>query len=75
MSITSQASVSSEGTGRERRRFPRVRGPFDGFWAGPAGPGQARVWDLTVGGCDLDPMNELRNGEGLSIPLAEGQGL
>ena|SRR5690349_4390847 len=69
MSSTSPAAASTEGTGRERRRFPRVRGPFDGSWAGAAGRGQARVWDLSVGGCYIDAMNEQRNGEVLSISI------
>jgi hypothetical protein len=61
-------------SGRERRRHPRVKGPFDGTWAGAAGNGSARIWDLSEGGCYIDALNDQREGETLnvSIDLPEG---
>jgi hypothetical protein len=75
MSTSPGAADTVEGSGRERRRFPRVRGPFDGSWAGAAGRGTARIWDLSVGGCYIDALNDQRNGEILSVTIAlpEGQ--
>jgi hypothetical protein len=58
-----------------RRRYPRVKGPFDGTWAGAAGNGSARVWDLSVGGCYIDALNDQRQGERITVQIsvAEGQ--
>ena len=75
MSTSAVAADKADESGRERRRFPRVRGPFDGSWAGAAGRGAARIWDLSIGGCYIDALNEQRTGQILSVTIAlpEGQ--
>jgi len=55
--------------------FPRVQGPFDGKWAGAAGNGSARIWDLSGGGCYIDAHNDQRNGEILSVTIELPEGL
>jgi len=52
-----------------------VRGPFDGSWAGAAGNGTARIWDLSTGGCYIDALNEQRNGEVLTVSISLPEGL
>lgn len=68
------AAASPEATGRDRRRFPRVKGPFDGSWAGAAGNGSARIWDLSLGGCYIDSMNEQRCGEHVRVDISVPEG-
>jgi hypothetical protein len=62
------------GSGRDRRRFPRVRGPFDGTWVGAGGNGAARVWDLSVGGCFIDALGDERQGEVVTITIVLPEG-
>jgi hypothetical protein len=62
-------------SGRERRRHPRVKGPFDGSWAGAAGNGSARIWDLSEGGCYIDSLNDQREGESLNVSIDLPEGL
>jgi hypothetical protein len=52
-----------------------VKGPFDGSWAGAAGNGSARVWDLSEGGCYIDALNVQRIGECLSVTIDLPEGL
>ena len=75
MTTTSAQGAVQAAAGRERRRFPRVRGPFDGSWAGAAGNGAARIWDLSTGGCYIDALNDQRIGQSLTvaIDLPEGR--
>ena len=61
-------------SGRERRCFPRVRGPFDGSWTGAGGAGTTRVWDLSLGGCYIDSMNDQRTGEPIHVEIALPEG-
>jgi hypothetical protein len=75
MTMTVEAATQPAAGGRERRRHPRVKGPFDGSWAGAAGNGSARIWDLSESGCYIDALNAQREGETLSvtIDLPEGR--
>jgi hypothetical protein len=61
-------------SGRDRRRYPRVRGPFEGEWAGAAGTGAARIWDLSVGGCYIDSLNDQRAGEHVDVDITMPEG-
>lgn len=74
MGVSAADAGGTAVSGRDRRHFPRVRGPFDGSWAGAAGNGTARIWDLSEGGCYIDALNEQREGETLAvrIDLPEG---
>ncbi len=67
-------TLSAAPAGRERRRYPRVRGPFEGEWAGASGNREARIWDLSIGGCYIDSLNDQRPGEHIDvdIPMPEG---
>jgi hypothetical protein len=67
--MTVETMAQPAAGGRERRRHPRVRGPFDGSWAGAAGNGSARIWDLSEGGCYIDALNDQREGETLSVTI------
>jgi hypothetical protein len=67
--MSAAAAAAEAPAGRERRRFPRGGGPFDGSWAGAAGNGTARVWDLSVGGCCIDAPNDQRSGEVLGVAI------
>lgn len=40
--------------GDERRRFPRLAGPYDGGWDGASGLRECRITDLNPGGCFVD---------------------
>jgi Tfp pilus assembly protein PilZ len=41
-----------------RRRYPRLAGPFDGSWNGAAGIRECRVTDVNQGGCFIDAMGQ-----------------
>ena len=62
-------SASPQPSGRERRVFPRVKGPFDGTWTGASGRAAARIGDLSTGGCYIDALNDQRHGEQLSVTI------
>lgn len=38
----------------ERRRYPRLPGPYDGGWDGASGLRECRITDLNPGGCFVD---------------------
>jgi hypothetical protein len=71
---SSNSPAASEGSGRERRQHPRVKGPFDGSWAGAAGNGSARLWDVSTGGCYIDSLNEQRTGEHITVQISMPEG-
>jgi hypothetical protein len=75
MSMTAGALAHTAIAARDRRQFPRVRGPFDGSWAGAAGNGTARIWDLSEGGCYIDALNDQRVGEELNVSIDVPEGL
>jgi hypothetical protein len=68
------ATLSPAPSGRDRRRYPRVRGPFEGEWAGAAGNRTARIWDLSIGGCYIDSLNDQRAGEHIDVDIAMPEG-
>jgi hypothetical protein len=72
--ISALATLSASPSGRERRRYPRVRGPFEGEWAGASGNRTARIWDLSVGGCYIDSLNDQRAGEAIDVDIEMPEG-
>ena len=58
---------------RERRRTPRVRGPFNATWSGASGPG-CRVPDLSVHGCYINTLSAPALGEQLTVTFVTDQG-
>jgi len=58
----------------ERRAYPRVRGPFEGFWDG-AGRQDGRIVDLSVSGCFIEsiPLPKVGQTVTVSIAISGGQ--
>jgi hypothetical protein len=56
----------------ERRRYPRLPGPFDGAWDGASGSRLARIVDLNAGGCFIDVMGSPRAGDRVTISVTVG---
>jgi hypothetical protein len=47
----------------ERRKNPRVSGPFDGTWRGASAHGRCRITDLGLGGCFVQSLGTPVTGE------------
>jgi PilZ domain len=56
----------------ERRRYPRLPGPFDGAYDGASGARTARILDLNAGGCFIDVMGAPRTGERVTVSVSIG---
>lgn len=52
-----------------RRRYPRLTGPFDGSWNGAAGFRECRITDINQGGCFVDAMGQPEVGSAVVITL------
>lgn len=50
-----------------RRRYPRLAGPFDGNWNGAAGIRECRITDLNHEGCFIDAMGQPEAGAAVTI--------
>lgn len=46
-----------------RRRHVRVRLPLEAHWEGQAGKQEARVYDLSLGGCYIESIARVTDGE------------
>ena len=60
--------TQSEEEGRDRRRSPRVAGPFDGRREGPL-PVHIRIHDLSVGGCLIQSFHDEPGGRRLKLAI------
>lgn len=60
---------------QERREEERVPVSLEVFWEGGSGRHQARISDISLGGCYLDTIGTAAPGEiiGLSIKLPDGE--
>ncbi len=58
---------------RERRRAPRVSGPFDATWSGASGPA-CRVPDLSADGCYVNSLSAPARGTLVTITFLTDQG-
>jgi hypothetical protein len=58
---------------RERRRAPRVSGPFNATWTGASGP-SCRVPDLSADGCYVNSLSAPPRGTQLTITFITDQG-
>ena len=61
-------SDGPEVTAKERRRNGRVRGPFDGRWRA-ALPVPLRIHDLSIGGCLIQSLYEVKLGKRIQLDL------
>lgn len=52
-----------------RRRYPRLAGPFDGSWNGAAGIRECRITDVNRGGCFIDAMGQPEMGAAVVITV------
>lgn len=57
---------------QERRQHRRIQGPFDGTFEGAAGRRQARIVDLSVGGCFVDVLSGPAKGDPVKLELQVG---
>lgn len=57
----------------ERRRAPRVSGPFNATWSGASGPA-CRVPDLSADGCYVNSLSAPPRGTQLTITFITDQG-
>jgi len=53
----------------DRRRYPRLTGPFDGSWNGAAGIRECRITDITHSGCFIDAMGQPEVGAAVVITV------
>jgi hypothetical protein len=67
-------SPDASASGRERRRHPRVKGPFDATWEGASGRADCRVWDLSVAGCFVESLATQRSGEPMALQINAPEG-
>jgi hypothetical protein len=52
-----------------RRRYPRLAGPFDGTWNGAAGIRECRITDVNQGGCFIDAMGQPEVGAAVTLTV------
>jgi hypothetical protein len=52
-----------EGNGRERRGDERARVSLEAWWEGMSGRHEARVSDISMGGCFIDTQGVAESGE------------
>ena len=52
-----------------QRRFPRVRGPFDGTWNGNSGRRTVRIVDFNLGGCYIDDLTRPTPNEAVQLAM------
>ncbi len=48
---------------KERRRYERVRLPLEMRWQGGSGKHEARIYDLSLGGCYIESLGQVTLGE------------
>jgi hypothetical protein len=53
----------------DRRKHPRLIGPFDGRWRGASGGGLCRIGDISLGGCFVNAMSTPTVGERTSVSI------
>lgn len=54
---------------QERRRTPRLNGPFDGTWNGTSGSRDCRITDLNAAGCFIDTLARPEVGSALVVTV------
>ena len=53
----------------ERRRYTRVRGPFEGHWRGGSGATECRIADVGLGGCFVETLAQPTKGEATEVTI------
>jgi hypothetical protein len=64
----SESSRNDQAPGIQRRKFPRVPGPFNGTWLGALSV-EIRIHDLSMGGCLIHSYNDVPPGRRLMLEL------
>jgi len=61
----------------ERRHDARIAGPFEGHWHGGSGATEARIADLSLGGCFVETRMQPGLGEetDVTVLFADGQSI
>ncbi len=58
----------------EKRKYPRVRVPLDARWQGQTGHYEARVDEIGLGGCYIQSLGEVTDGERVAFQLQTHEG-
>jgi len=56
----------------ERRKNPRVKGPFEGFFDGVSGRVSVRIVDVSMKGCFIDSRARPESGESIVVEIDLG---
>ncbi|HSG01263.1 MAG TPA: PilZ domain-containing protein [Vicinamibacterales bacterium] len=60
----------------DRRKHPRLIGPFYGHWTLAAGPDTpCRVGDISLGGCFIHSQTTPRAGQQVTVTVDQGDGM
>ncbi|MFL6229547.1 MAG: PilZ domain-containing protein [Pyrinomonadaceae bacterium] len=60
--------------GSQRRKFPRVHLPLEARWEGQSGKYEARVDELGLGGCFIESLGQVTDGERIIFQVQTPEG-
>jgi c-di-GMP-binding flagellar brake protein YcgR len=69
-----EASFNVANDQPQRRKFPRVRLPLEARWEGQSGKHEARVDELGLGGCYIESLGQVTEGERIIFQVQTPEG-